>query len=1420
MPTETAPPTVTTPPEPQVPVGQPRPAKKAVGTRKWLRWLRFVLMTLLLVLVIAAGVVATHLGAPWVRGPVCGLVFEMTGVHVDYADASLGASSFELRDLTVPSLPPDADLAPQLLRVERITATWRWGDLLTGDWRLTTLTVQEPALHVVVDAQWGDSLSRLLASLPEPDQPPVPLSKTLEDLRDGTAMAVDALRVRGLRARVSLRLPTGGTRELALGDVQLDGQVQLGAPKLVANLHGAPDAKGLSLTMLQGGRPALVPPEPPSQTQSVATLRALQHLWTHGGRLPLAFALDVELPTADSAMVKVGLSRKDSRSPLLDLQARATFQPGRRQVTAVLEQFGLLGETVVATGRAVLPDAGPGPTVESAEARLRLDPLLALVPAELASAVGRGWSALARLKNLRVAENPLASQLGGLLLQLDGDALEVKRGTQTARLQGMHVEVRIDPVGATMQGPETRLRLRVVAPIGRLSAADSATGERVEIQGLDAGLDTTAAAATEALRQAAGGVVPGLGALVGLDIAGHLKWAKLEAVAAAGEVTATQAGLEATAQVGPQGTQVRVRMPMRELAATVAVGSVRLTGWQARLDASGPAVLGAGVPQAGNFKLDAGLDVQGIEAAADGVAGVLSDVVLSLKTPGLHAQWTEPWQVGGSLSLEAKAASARVGGGPALRGLRAWAEVEKFQVDPRDPGQATALLRAGLQAGGSEGKARLDRTPDRLDWQVDATGQALGELLAALPLPPDLRSLAEWGRLGFAVRSQGQAKTPGGQLGAVKQDTTVEVRQLWTRQAGLAVGFPQATLRLQSEGVGLDQELQVTGTVASPRVGRWTGASRNDVVARVRYQPTEGKVAASGKLSSPSGPNLAFDVKMAPGQGDALDYAATADASALAGMLRLLPADVRDAVGLDARKLTAKVTASGSLPGGAALLRGDAGALVGAKGTHRVLLDIRGVRVEQPGVQVDLPSVQVEVDASLGASGVSADVRVTADELRADAGALHAELWSLKQTLAVRGPRSDGLGDLHITGDGKVRKLVQNAVPQWPAGELQWRFKARAEDLTALRLESASFEQPAAGVRVDLQGGVDLVPTARVRTVELDRSSATGEGATVDVALEPVPGRQSIALGGTLDLDVARLGEATQLLAGVGHIRVPFQIESGDLSVFRLTAALQFDGVDLSLNQGRTKIEGVRGDLPLVEDFVIGGVERVRLLGGGRTNAWSRWRYQDHQPFLTGAHYLGIRRMQHMGLVLGPLAGNARVDRNVLHLDQLEVSALQGQVTGQCIIDVDGRDTKVMFRGNGTGLKVPGHDERLDLHAAMTLLPGRMAVAGRIQLLRAGRSHLLMLLDLWDPYREDTRANQARMALQLGHPRQASMTFQNGFMDMSVELGGAAGVVSIDEIRGIPLGPLMQKYLAPLMDQFFGAAAATGSGSDKESPSP
>jgi hypothetical protein len=41
---------------------------------------------------------------------------------------------------------------------------------------------------------------------------------------------------------------------------------------------------------------------------------------------------------------------------------------------------------------------------------------------------------------------------------------------------------------------------------------------------------------------------------------------------------------------------------------------------------------------------------------------------------------------------------------------------------------------------------------------------------------------------------------------------------------------------------------------------------------------------------------------------------------------------------------------------------------------------------------------------------------------------------------------------------------------------------------------------------------------------------------------------------------------------------------------------------------------------------------------------------------------------------------------------------------------------------------------------------------------------------------------------------------RDGLLSAAIELGGVAGVVRIDEIRGIPLGPILERYIAPVLD--------------------
>ena len=80
---------------------------------------------------------------------------------------------------------------------------------------------------------------------------------------------------------------------------------------------------------------------------------------------------------------------------------------------------------------------------------------------------------------------------------------------------------------------------------------------------------------------------------------------------------------------------------------------------------------------------------------------------------------------------------------------------------------------------------------------------------------------------------------------------------------------------------------------------------------------------------------------------------------------------------------------------------------------------------------------------------------------------------------------------------------------------------------------------------------------------------------------------------------------------------------------------------------------------------------------------------------------------------------------------------------------------------------------------------------------RIGRRHLLDLLDLDDPQHVDPAVNRIRNALSFGYPDRLSLAFNHGFVTAEITLGGLAGVVKIDALRGIPLGPIIDKMVPP-----------------------
>jgi hypothetical protein len=268
-------------------------------------------------------------------------------------------------------------------------------------------------------------------------------------------------------------------------------------------------------------------------------------------------------------------------------------------------------------------------------------------------------------------------------------------------------------------------------------------------------------------------------------------------------------------------------------------------------------------------------------------------------------------------------------------------------------------------------------------------------------------------------------------------------------------------------------------------------------------------------------------------------------------------------------------------------------------------------------------------------------------------------------------------------------------------------------------------------------------------------------------------------------------------MQGRGQASVQLRLDSGNLRVFHALAAVRVAGATIELPRANMKIESMDGEIPLTADLVA-DADGMHLLHSTGINAYSELRFADQHPLLSRPSFVSIARVTTPLISIAPVAGNLRVDDNIVSLNQLELGVRGGRVTGQCILDWrGGNQAKVQMRVRGSDVK-SSHGEPFDGNAAIDVSTADRSVDGRAEILRIGRRHLLDLLDLQDPHRSDAGVNRVRRALALGYPDHVRLTFKHGFADAKIEFGGLARLVRVDELRGIPMGPLIDRIMAPL----------------------
>jgi hypothetical protein len=454
---------------------------------------------------------------------------------------------------------------------------------------------------------------------------------------------------------------------------------------------------------------------------------------------------------------------------------------------------------------------------------------------------------------------------------------------------------------------------------------------------------------------------------------------------------------------------------------------------------------------------------------------------------------------------------------------------------------------------------------------------------------------------------------------------------------------------------------------------------------------------------------------------------------------------------VDLSKLGVSFHATGAAPGRALDLQTATGS-VDATFTH-VLWEDGERSVEVPSLWLLAQLERSAEGRKLTASAQGAQLEVSLSE---NTATLKNLALSLEATLANASPRAAGKLEL------KVGEVTQDFAPAYPVGGLKISLAGSRDEQGLLTLARSTLVNEAAGTSLWLEGALAVDP---------QRSKATVQG--------------------ELTQDLARAWRDPKVFEGKGTALLRLAVHSADLRDFHTSGSLVLDGVDARLPSGVA--EAVQGELPFAMDFVS-DAKGVHPLRTAHVNPYALLRFQDQHPMLKSQSFLTMQKLTTPQVTLGPLAANVQLVEGVLYLSQLELGLSGGQVTGEMAVDMNEKDPRVRANVRATGVKSADGDV-FSGNAALAISLRDHSIDGRAEVLQISRRQLLTLLDLSDPHHVSASTNRLRSVLSFGYPERVHILFNHGFATAKVTFGGAAGLVQLDELRGIPVESLMDRYM-------------------------
>ncbi len=800
-----------------------------------------------------------------------------------------------------------------------------------------------------------------------------------------------------------------------------------------------------------------------------------------------------------------------------------------------------------------------------------------------------------------------------------------------------------------------------------------------------------------------------------------------------------------------------------------------------RLDVGGPSPLGA---REGHAKLQ----VQGLRVDPQKPLEAQGDVALSADVRSIDVRFgraqavVDGWAFHAHANLDGRTPYAVDFGTSASRLRASDAEGRMLadapvRVDARLGDVYPNLDRPAASRGTVHGKLSLGQLEATLDSKkdVDAADFTLHLVAASLAqvrpfLPANVANEAPWARIAVDVRTTGRVERLTSPNPSVKQSMEVHAD-------GPAFGNVKAkslTLSLHSNGDTLrhsaDAELHVQGLAVGDGASSDDGATLSVSVDR-QAPSLHIELGTTGLATSKGSASLSFDRARRVVKYDV--------AGSLSGLSPLAKAASmsRGFDGFDLSKVALSFAAQGELLGAVSTLTSD-GILVPAPHFTRTA-GIEGtadwkasdLNFTSGGTVLAIPSAEWR-----GVFHVAGARRTVESHL--DVGSFHL----------VAGPnRLDvhGLSDrasATVTGDLRdpeaevadrlsIRGVHQDIVPGYPTGNLSFTLAAERDSEGVVHVSDLKLVNGDGGTTLALTGAIDLA--AR---------------------------RHRLSISADLTQELASLSRVPKLFVGRGLVTLDATVESPDLALFRTRVDLKANDVHAQVPLEGVDVESVDAKIPITMTLEVRrdtatGKLSVNIRHDEQHNPYSMLRFADQHPLISRTGFLSIDRVKTRLVSIAPLVGNLAVEQNVMSLRQFEMGIRGGRVTGQCALDWDGPKSTLVFHVRATGVRST-HGEPFDGNMAVAFSASDRTVEGRADIVRIGPRHLLDLLDMQDPMHVDPTMNRVRTALAFGYPDRMRLVFQHGFVSAKLELGGLASLVSIDEIRGIPMGPIVDHIMS------------------------